>query len=218
MPRASSPGVGVTLTRAASSAASKGVTLSSSLVQAHAPDHSPPAGFGCLIRRVFAGCCQPLLGDGPSRRYLCNPCTVVWTHTPPQPSGALVRFFPEDIGLTIRFNRSACENIPAKQLQQGPRFRGCSHSLMFRPPYLLDPRVAPTVARSVLGSWALYTTQNSACYLPEQWHRYLTDTDNCQSWTFTSRIAALSAAPNRFAVGRPVEPRLLSCLAIEPSG
>ncbi len=141
---------------------------------------------------------------------------VVWTPTPPQSSGALVRFFPEDIGLTIRFTRSACENIPAKQLQQGPRFRGCSHSLMFRPPYLLDPLVAPTVARSVLGSWALYTTQNSACYLPEQWHRYLTDTDNCQSWTFTSRIAALSAAPNRFAVGRAVETRLLRASPSSP--
>jgi len=27
-----------------------------------------------LFRWVFAGCCQPLLEDGPSRRYLCNLC------------------------------------------------------------------------------------------------------------------------------------------------
>ncbi len=28
-----------------------------------------------LLRKVFAGCCQSLLGAGPSRRYLRNPCT-----------------------------------------------------------------------------------------------------------------------------------------------
>ncbi len=51
----------------------------------------------------------------------------------------------------------------------------------------------------VLGGWAVYTTQNLSRYLPKQWHRYLTEPDNCQGWTFTSRIAALSAAPNRVA-------------------
>ena len=36
--------------------------------------------------------------------------------------------------------------IPAMQLQQGGRFRGCSHSLMFRLPHLLGPPIAPTAA------------------------------------------------------------------------
>jgi len=62
-----------------------------------------------LLRRVFAGCGPSLLGEGPSRRYLCNPCKGVWTPTPPHSSGAPVRFFPEDIGLTIQVSRSACE-------------------------------------------------------------------------------------------------------------
>ncbi len=37
-----------------------------------------------LFRPVFAGCRQPLLEDGPSRRYLHNLCKGAWTHTPPR--------------------------------------------------------------------------------------------------------------------------------------
>jgi len=39
--------------------------------------------------------CQPLLGNGPSRGYLCNPCMGAWTTTTGCLSGAFVRFFPE---------------------------------------------------------------------------------------------------------------------------
>ena len=47
------------------------------------------------------------------------------------------------------------------------QFRGCSHSLMFRLPHLLDPQVAPTVeAQSLLGSRAVYTTQRTYGYPP----------------------------------------------------
>ena len=35
-----------------------------------------------LIPRVFAGCCEPLLEDGPSRRYLCNLSLDAWPPTP----------------------------------------------------------------------------------------------------------------------------------------
>ena len=45
------------------------------------------------------------------------------------------------------------------------RFRGCSHSLMFRLPHLLGPRVAPTAeAQRLLGSWAVYATQRTCGY------------------------------------------------------
>jgi len=40
----------------------------------------------------------------------------------------------------------------------GHAFRGCSHSVMFRPPCSLDPQVAPTAENSQ-GSRAVYTTQ-----------------------------------------------------------
>ena len=51
--------------------------------------------------------CQSLLGVGPSRHYLCNPCVGAWTPTPQRPSGALARFFPEGNGLTSNVTRSA---------------------------------------------------------------------------------------------------------------
>ena len=62
-----------------------------------------------LLQPVFAGCRPSLLGEGRSRRYLCNPCRGVWTPTPPHAAGALIRFFPAAIGLTIQVSRSACE-------------------------------------------------------------------------------------------------------------
>ncbi len=54
----------------------------------------PPVS-GRPRRWVFAGCCQSLLGDGPSRHYLCNPCVGAWTHTPPCSPGASCSFLPE---------------------------------------------------------------------------------------------------------------------------
>jgi len=97
-----------------------------------------------LRRQVFAGCCEPLLQDGASRRYLHNPRVGAWTRTPPLPPGASTRFFPGGIGLTQVPTRSARGSIPAMQLQQGIRFRGCSHSFMFRLPHSLGPPIAPT--------------------------------------------------------------------------
>jgi hypothetical protein len=41
----------------------------------------------------------------------------------------------------------------------GHAFRGCSHFIMFRLPYLLDPQVAPTASRFVMGGRAVYTTR-----------------------------------------------------------
>jgi hypothetical protein len=47
------------------------------------------------------------------------------------------------------------------------RFRGCSHSVMFRLPHLLGPQVAPTAeAHSPLGSRAVYATQRTCGYPP----------------------------------------------------
>jgi len=48
---------------------------------------------------VFAGCCQPLLGDGLSRRYLCTSVPGCLGHDPGGSSGAPACFFPDVIGL-----------------------------------------------------------------------------------------------------------------------
>ena len=73
---------------------------------------------------VYAGCCYSLLGDGPSRRYLRNPCMGAWTRTPQCSPGALARFFPEDIGLTLEGRCSAHHTTPALQLQHGTAISG----------------------------------------------------------------------------------------------
>src|SRR5215470_14068772 len=68
VPRAPSPHVGVTLMGKTSCAFSKGITLPSSLIRTHAPSLYPPFDFrNALIRKVFAGCCQPLLRKGSCR-------------------------------------------------------------------------------------------------------------------------------------------------------
>ena len=98
-----------------------------------------------LVPRVLAGCCVPLLGVGPSRRYLLTLSMGAWTRTPPRFSGALARFFPDNIDLTSVSTGSARWNLHHhSNFYDGHLFRGCSHSLMFRLPYLLGLQVAPT--------------------------------------------------------------------------
>ena len=125
--------------------------------------------FVFLIRKVFAGCCQPLLDDGPSRRYLHNLCKGAWTLTPPRsqrscpfgrPCSRLGRFDRKDIGLAPESTSSAREKFPAMQLRQRGGFRGCSHSLMFRLPYSLGPPVAPTAVTSTEQPGRLHHAMN----------------------------------------------------------
>jgi len=180
---------------------SEGVTPPSSLIWAHATAQNPPVLFDYLISRVFAGCCQSLLGDGPSRRYLCNPCMGAWTLTPGCLSGASVRFFPESYSLTLVAPSSAHPTTAAMPLQRRPYFRGGSHSIMFRLPCLLAPQMAPTAqARSPTGSQDVYATQWTGSYLPELWYRYMTESDNYHDGTFTRWMAALSAATCNYRV------------------
>jgi hypothetical protein len=122
------------------------VTRSSSLVRAHAPSQNPPVASVCrLVPRVLAGCCGPLLGVGPSRRSLLTLSLGAWPRTPPRCCGALARFFPDTIGLTSVSTGSARRNLHHNStFSDGHRFRGCSHSLMFRRPYLRGLQGAPT--------------------------------------------------------------------------
>jgi hypothetical protein len=68
VPRAPLPGTGVTRAGAASTAAWRGVTPSSSLVRAHAPDHPPPSASGSplvagSLQVVTSPCCEMALPD-----------------------------------------------------------------------------------------------------------------------------------------------------------
>jgi hypothetical protein len=119
LPRAPLRDHGVTVFASRSWRESARVTPHSSLILAHAPDHHLPVGFVSLYLRVLAGCCEPLLHDGPSRRYLCDPCIGAWVPTPPRLSGAFVRFFPDHFGLILKLRDSARGRYPASSFPQG---------------------------------------------------------------------------------------------------
>jgi hypothetical protein len=95
--------------------------------------------------QVFAGCGQPLLGGGPSRRDLGASLSACLDLYPGGSRGACARFFPQDNGLPHMRNRSALHNPHTLATSVWSPCRGCSHSLMFRPAELLAIQVAPTV-------------------------------------------------------------------------
>jgi hypothetical protein len=72
-----------------------------------------------LDQQVFAGCCEPLLEDGPSRHYLRNPCVGAWTPTPQRPFSAFARFFLKDNGLTLDVRGSARRDCPCNATSTG---------------------------------------------------------------------------------------------------
>jgi hypothetical protein len=134
---------------------SEGVTPPSSLLRTHAPVQYPPILFGspystglCRVSPVPAG-------------YWTFP--VLSPQIFPQVSGPLPRWVPMvlspvsshgNIGLLQPFTGSTFpHHTPVKRLLTGPCSRGCSHSVMFRPPRLLVTLVAPT-----LSSWAAVTS------------------------------------------------------------
>ncbi len=58
-----------------------------------------------LLRRVLAGCHEPLLAVGPSRRYSVNLSLGARTPTPVGDCGALARFFPQSHRPSPRYDR-----------------------------------------------------------------------------------------------------------------
>src|SRR5215813_6242196 len=107
---------------------------------------SPPPSSrlgGILGHQVYAGCCQPLLGEGPSRRCSAHPSLRAWTPTP----AALEVHVPVSSPKTSAFpsfgpGRRSTLYRTATSVRRA--FRGCSHSLMFRPAGLLATQIAPT--------------------------------------------------------------------------
>ena len=192
------PATGVTSCGVTSRITSEGITPPSSLLRTHAPVPNPPSASGFnLVQRVFAGCRQSLLGVGPSRRYLCESFPTCLDPYPGCSCGALTRFFPQDFGLPHVRNGSAQCIFPCKRLLTRTRFRGCSHSLMFRPAGLLATLAAPTmIDLSLSGSCGFYFRAEHAS-LPSRASDILTvRTGQLTVRDFHPiRFAALSAAP-----------------------
>lgn len=115
------------------------------IANTHSCDDPKPSPYLRISSRheVFAGCCQPLLGVGLSRRYLRESFSTCKDPYPGCFHGAFTRFFPQDYGLPDIRTRSA-HHIIHTAISVWYRFRGCSHSLMLQPADLLAPQIAPT--------------------------------------------------------------------------
>ena len=144
VPRAPLPHAGVTVMGKASRAFSESVTPPSSLLRTHAPDLAPPMALGFplvtgLCRLLPAPCWDKALPDVIS----ANLSPRAWTSTP----AALVVHIPVSSHKTTAFPALGPGRRLAKPIQRlpyGALFRGCNHSLMFRPADLLATPVAPT--------------------------------------------------------------------------
>jgi hypothetical protein len=166
MPRAPLPARGITSHAMASHTMSEGITPPSQLLRAHAPDHNPPPKFRAphLYPVVFAGCCQPLLGDGPSRRSLRESVSACLALYPGASPGAHTRFFPGDIGLHCLGISSATHNDPYSDFGTGriselSVIRSCSGRRICSPPRSLLPPCYHWAAV------AFPSEQNLCCYL-----------------------------------------------------
>ncbi len=146
VPRASLHARSVIPCVATSRAASAGAAPPSSLIPAHAPDQSAPAVFGRpysdrSLQVVVTPCCELALPDVISANLSPN----AWTHTP---AVLLVRLLVSSQETTAFTDLGAARQPTNSVLRllYGSSFRGCSHSLMFRPPVLLATQIVPTAA------------------------------------------------------------------------
>ena len=146
LPRAPSPAQGVTPCSVTSRITWEGITLPSSLLQAHAPDQNPLSAsvFPCAesLRRLW----RIPAGSWPfptlSLRILLHvpgslPRLLLWCVYP---------FLPTELRPSQQSNRSAFNIIHTIATSVCGEFRGCSHSLMFKTADLLATQIAPAAA------------------------------------------------------------------------
>ena len=110
---------------------------------------SPPAplSFGLsLVRGVSAGCYQPLLPAGPSRRFSVNPSLGAWAPVTAVPRTAHACFSSTSSAFPRTLSRSASRVSRQNDFLTDRPFRDCSHFFMFRPPSLLASPIVPTAA------------------------------------------------------------------------
>ena len=129
-----------------------------------------------LVRRVFAGCYQPLLPPAPSRRYFRE---SVLRCLSPYPGESHRVLLPGSSPMSSAFPKRRFGRLLAWFRERDfPRacFRGCSYFVMFRPPSLLASQIAPTAASNLAGQPRLFTSEQNVrrylrthrtCYPPD---------------------------------------------------
>jgi len=140
------------------------------------------------------GLCRLLSAPAGRRTFPTLLCTSFPACLDPYPGSswsASTRYFLHDIGLPRVRTGSALSNIRTATSVRRV-FRGCSHSLMFRPAGLLTTPVAPTATdRSVWQPWFLRPSL---------------------SWFVTSPRPGYACRPNRVIDGRGLSPHKMRSL------
>ena len=122
--------------------------------------------FPTLSPQSFSGCLDPY----PAALLRCSCSFLPGQH---RPHLSLNRFGAPDIHHDSNF-------------YDGHRFRGCSHSLMFRLPYLLGLQVAPTSIAPGHRAARPFTPRNGRVVTHnELWYRYIPESSNWYDGTFT---------------------------------
>ena len=126
-------------------------------------------GISCSSLRsvVLAGCCQSLLGNGPSRRCLCIRFPGCLDPSPGSPGRCMCPLLPARRRPSPPPDRgSATAMIRSKQLRAVAVSRTSSF-VLFRPSGLLATLTAPTVAALGYAAAVASTSgQNTSRYLP----------------------------------------------------
>jgi hypothetical protein len=104
---------------------------------------------------------------GATRRCLCQSFSACLDPYPGCSQDARSHFFSQDIGLDRSLSGSALHVSPTAT-SVGNEFRGCNHSLMFRPTDLLATQVAPTLTLTRRAAVAFTSAPITVRYLPVQ--------------------------------------------------
>ena len=101
-------------------------------------------GVSTLSPAVLAGCCEPLLGTGSSRRYLRNSFLRCLVLNPDGPTECTCLFLPRCHRPSLDPSQVGLPFYPRTRFS-AVRFRGCHRTVLtFKPPSLLVSQIAPT--------------------------------------------------------------------------
>ena len=198
MPRVPLPDVGVTFIRETCTpppGTLRPVPRSYGLIRQSPWLSSPSARH--LVRGVSAGCCQPLLPPGPSRRYLCESFLGCLS---PYPGGWLSAgawFFLSRHRPSPSFDQVGFPLISANTIFHGSAFEAAAISLCSGLRVCSPPRSFLPLQVPLQGSRGfLHPSRTCVVTFARIGHAIRPTTGNWQSENFhLARFAALSAAP-----------------------
>jgi len=142
---------GVTRNAVTSRITSADITPPSSLLRTHAPDQIPPSVsvFPCTL-----GLCKLSLIPAGRWPFPTLSPQSLYRRLDPYPAASLrcaYPFLPKGLRPHLRQQRFGTPDNRRYATSTTKLFRGCSHSVMFKLPYLLDPQVAPTTGPTCPG-------------------------------------------------------------------